>query len=321
MNVPPRMAMGMGMNPAHNVPFPTALGPMGLQGQWGASAAAHFGDQIGGLQMQNLLNAGAGPRLQGGMDAAAGMNMGSGMVDPRVFAVHQQAMMIAKQTYQLAVAQQAMRDAADEWERGSAISGFTSGGRSSVGAPSMLGMGMGMNMPMNMNMGGGGSGSGGNGMGGYPGLAGSFLMPGTGGMWPGGAMPGFPGNPPRTMYGYAASEFGGANSDRSGPGGWATSSVYGETFGAPRDRPSRPFRQSQMMQASGGGGGSAPTPAPGNLKRDRDGGRPRTRTAPSGLNPANPAAPRASSVGVKKKGEGYGLVGAVTPPSSWKGSL
>ena len=319
MNVPPRMAMGMGMNPAHNIPFPTALGPMGLQGQWGASAAAHFGDQIGGLQMQNLLNAGAGPRLQGGMDAAAGMNMGSGMVDPRVFAVHQQAMMIAKQTYQLAVAQQAMRDAADEWERGSAISGFTGGGRSSVGAPSMLGMGMGMNMPMNMNMGGGGSGSGGNSMGGYPGLAGSFLMPGTGGMWPGGAMPGFPGNPPRPMYGYAASEFGGANSDRSGPGGWATSSVYGETFGAPRDRPSRPFRQSQMMQASGGGGGgSAPTPAPGNLKRDRDGGRPRTRTAPSGL---NPAAPRASSAGVKKKGEGYGLVGAVSPPSSWKGSL
>lgn len=311
------MGMGMGMNPAHNVPFPTALGPMGQQGQWGASAAAPFGDQLGSMSMQNLLNAGAGPRFSGGMDASAGMNMGAGMVDPRVFAVHQQAMMIAKQTYQLAVAQQAMRDAADEWERGSAVSGWTGGGRSSAGAPSMLGMGMGMNIPMNMNMGGGG-----NGMNGYPGLANSFLMPGSGGMWPGGAMPGFPGNSPRSMYGYAASEMGGASSDRGGPGGWATSSVYGEAFGAPRDRSSRAFRQSQMQASGGGGGaGSAPTPPPGNMKRDRDGGRPRTRTAPSGLNPAaNPAAPRSSSVGVKKKGEGYGLVGTVSPPSSWKGS-
>jgi hypothetical protein len=244
------------------------------------------------------------------------------MFDPRVIAVHQQAMMIAKQTYQLAVAQQAMRDAAEEWERGSAISGWTGGGgRSSVATPSMLGMGMGMgmgmNMPMNMNMGGGGSG--GNGMGGYPGLGGSYLMPNTGGMWPGGAMPGFPGNTPRSMH-YAASEYGGPSSDRGGPGGWATSSVYGEAFGAPRDRSSRAFRQSQVMQASGGSGGSggsAPTPAQSNLKRDREGARPRTRTAPSGL---NPAAPRASSAGVKKKGEGYGLVGTVSPPSSWKGS-
>jgi hypothetical protein len=308
------MGMGMGMNHAHDVPFPS-VPHMGLQGQWGASAAAPFGNQLGSLSMQNLLNAGVGPRLPGGMDSAAGMNMGAGMFDPRVFAVHQQAMIIAKQTYQLAVAQQAMRDAADEWERGSAISGWTGGGRSSVAAPSMLGMGMGMNMPMNMNMGGGGGGSGGNSMGGYPGLAGSFLMPNSGGMWPGGAMPGYPGNAPRsTMYGYTASEFG-TGSDRGGPGGWATSSVYGEAFGAPRDRPPRAFRQSQVMQAGGSGGSG--TPAPSNLKRDRESGRPRTRTAPSGL---NPAAPRASSAGVKKKEEGYGLVGAVSPPSSWKGS-
>ena len=308
------MGGGMGMNHAHDVPFPT-VPHMGLQGQWGASAAAPFGNQLGSLSMQNLLSAGVGPRPPSGMDAAAGMNMGAGMFDPRVFAVHQQAMMIAKQTYQLAVAQQAMRDAADEWERGSAISGWTGGGRSSVAAPSMLGMGVGMNMPMNMNMGSGGGGSGGNSMGGYPGLAGSFLMPNSGGMWPGGAVPGYPGNVPRSMYGYAASEFAGAGGDR---GGWATSSVYGEAFGTPRDRSSRAFRQSQVMQAGGsGGGGAAPTPTSSNLKRDREGGRPRTRTAPSGL---NPAAPRASSAGVKKKGEGYGLVGAVSPPSSWKGS-
>jgi len=318
MNVPPRMSMamgmGMGMNPAHNIPFPTGLGAMGLQSQWGASAAAPFGDSLSRLSMQNLLNAGAGPGLAGGMDAAASMNMGMGMVDPRALAVHHQAMMIAKQTYQLAVAQQAMRDAADEWERGSAISGWTSG-RSSAGASNMLGMGMGMNMNMNMNTGGGGGG-----MGGFPGLGGSFVMPGTGGMWPGGAMPGFPGNLQRSMYGnnlYAASEVGGSG-ERGSPAGWTTSSVYGEAFGAPRDRTSRAIRQSQMMQTNGGGGnGAAAAATPASIMK-RDGGRPRTKTAPSGLNPS----PRASNTGVKKRGEGgYGLVGTVTPPSSWKGPL
>ncbi|KAI0299847.1 hypothetical protein BC826DRAFT_715439 [Russula brevipes] len=113
--------------------------------------------------------------------------------------------------------------------------------------PSMLGMGM--NMNMNTNMGGGGGG-----MGGFPGAAGQFAMPGAGGMgWPGGPMPGFPGNPQRSMYAgnlYAASEIGGGGGggNRAGQGGWATSSVYGESFGAPRDRSSRAFRQSQMMQ-------------------------------------------------------------------------
>ncbi|KAI9453531.1 hypothetical protein BJY52DRAFT_1418217 [Lactarius psammicola] len=43
---------------------------------------------------------------------------------------------IAKQAYQLAVAQQVMRDAVDEWERGRAISGRGSGGRSSIAASS-----------------------------------------------------------------------------------------------------------------------------------------------------------------------------------------
>jgi hypothetical protein len=312
MNVPPRMtmAMGMGMNPGNNIPFPSAVGPMGLQGQWGGPSAASVGNPLGSMSMPNFLNAGTGPGLAGGMNMNPGMNMGPGMVDPRVFAVHQQAMMIAKHTYQLAVAQQAMRDAAEEWERGSAISGW-GGGQSSVGAPSMLGM--------NTNMGGGG---GGGGMGGFPGAAGQFAMPGAGGMgWPGGPMPGFPGNPPRSMYGgnlYAASEIGGGGGggNRAGQGGWATSSVYGESFGAPRDRSSRAFRQSQMMQGpqTGGGhaGGGGATPA---LKRDS--GRPRTRTAPSGPS----AAPRATNAGTKKRPAegGYGLVGTVSPPSSWKG--
>ena len=308
MNVPPRMSMamgmGMGMNPGHNIPFPTAVGPMNLQGQWGASPAAPFGNALGDMSMPNLLNAGAGPGLAGGMNAAGGMNMGPGMFDPRAFAVHQQAMMIAKQTYQLAIAQQAMRDAGDEWERGSANGGWSSG-RSSVGTPSMLGMGM----NMNMNTGGGGGG-----MGGFPGS--SFPMPGNGVMWPGGAMPGFPGNAARPMFAgnlYAASEIGGG-SDRSGPGGWTTSSVYGESFGAPRDRSSRPYRPSQMHQVMmAGGGGSG-----GTATNKREGPRPRTKTAPSGASGGQ----RASSAAVKKRGEsGSGLVGVVSPPSSWKGPL
>jgi hypothetical protein len=320
------MGMGMGMNQAaHNVPFPGAVGPMGLQGQWGASAAASFGDQFGNLSMPNFLNAGAG--LVGGM--------GAGMVDPRALAVHHHAMMIAKQTYQLAVAQQAMRDAGDEWERGSAVSGWT-GGRSSVGAPSMLGMGMNTNTNMNMNMGGGGGGGGG-GMSGFPGLAGSFAMPGAGGMWPGGtAMPGYPGNPaPGPMYTnnfYAASEIGGrGGGDRGGSAGWATSSVYGEAFGAPRDRTSRAFRQNQVGGGGGGGGNGGSAAGPATTGILKHGGRPRTRTAPSGLSlnasagagagtgtSGTPPRSGGAAAGVKKRTEGYGLVGAVSPPSSWK---
>jgi hypothetical protein len=196
--------MGMGMNPGYNIPFPTAVGPMGLQGQWGASAAAPFGNPLGDMSMPNLLNAGAGHGLAGGVNAAAGMNMGPGMVDPWALLAHQQSMMITKQTYRLAIAQQAMRDATEEWERGSVIGGWSSG-RSSVDTPSILGMGMGLNM----NAGGGG------GMGGFPGS--SFPVLGSGGMWPGGAMPGFPENTARTIFGgntYAASEIGVAG------GGW-----------------------------------------------------------------------------------------------------
>ncbi len=320
------MGMGMGMNTGNNVPFPTGVGPVGLQGQWGASGPAGFGGQVGNLSMQNLFNASAGPGLAGGMDTTAGMNMG--MVDPRVFAVHQQAMMIAKQTYQLAVAQQAMRDAADEWERGSAISGWT-GGRSSVSTPNILNMGMGLNM--NMNMGGGGGG----GMGGFPGAAGSFALSGAGGMWPGGGISGFSGNSARGMYsGYAASEIGGGSGNRpGGGGGWTTSSVYGESFGAPRDRPSRAQRQSNMqMSSSPLGPGSGNGSGGSSLAVKREGIRPRTRTAPSfggsaaGQRASIAVASAAGGPGhVKKRGDGpsagHGLVGPVSPPSSWKGPL
>ena len=54
-------------------------------------------------------------------------------VDPRFLAAHQQAMMVAKQAYQYAVAQQAMAAAADEWERGSSAS-FMTGSRGGWGS-------------------------------------------------------------------------------------------------------------------------------------------------------------------------------------------
>jgi hypothetical protein len=278
--------MGMGMNPGHNVPFLTAVGPMGLQGQWSASAAAPFGNPLGDMSMLNLLNPGAGHGLAGGMKAASGMNMGPSMIDPQSPLAHQQATMITKKTYQLAIAQQAMRDAADEWERGSAIGGWASG-RPSVGTP-VLGMGTGLTM----NAGGGG------GMGAFAGS--SFPVLGSGGMWPGGAMPGFPGNAARTMFTgnpYAASEIGvaGAGSDRGGPAGWATSSVYGESFGVPRDRSLRaycPIQMHQVTMASGGG--------PATQANKWEGSRPRTKAAPSGASGRQ----HTGSVGVKKRGEG-----------------
>jgi hypothetical protein len=243
------------------------------------------------------------------MDMGTGMNMNMnmGMVDPRVFAAHQQAMLIAKQTYQLAVAHQAMRNAADEWERGSAMSGW-GGGSSSVGTSSVLGMGM--NMNMNMNMGGLGAG-------GFPGDGSSLGMPNAGGMgWSNGGMSGLAGGSGRPMFAggmggmYAASEIGGG-SERGGAVGWATNSVYGESFGAPRDR-SRGVRQNQVSSMSSSGGSAASAQA---VAGRREGGRPRTKTAPS-----SGAGQRVNNnAGVKKRVEGYGLVGAVSPPSSWKG--
>lgn len=66
--------------------------------------------------------------------------------DPRFLAAHQHAMMVAKQAYQMAVAQQALAAANDEWERGSSASAF--GGMSmNMGVPNMAPM-PGMAMPM-----------------------------------------------------------------------------------------------------------------------------------------------------------------------------
>lgn len=81
-------------------------------------------------------------QIMGGMPGMGGINptaMGMNMLsaqqvmltpptpnaDPAFLAAHQQAMIIAKQAYQYAVAQQAMQAAGEEWERGSSVSGFT----------------------------------------------------------------------------------------------------------------------------------------------------------------------------------------------------
>jgi hypothetical protein len=113
--------------------------------------------------------------------------------DPSFFAAHQHAMMIAKQAYQMAVAQHAMAIAGDQWERSSNIgSGSVYGGNTGSVYSGM-----------------GGGGGLGNGMLSVPGMPG--MMPNQ---WPTGPMV----FPPR--IGSSQSEFGGGSR-----------SVYGESFG------------------------------------------------------------------------------------------
>ncbi|CAL1694863.1 unnamed protein product [Somion occarium] len=135
------------------------------------------------------------PTMMGGMPGMPGMPPGmmfpgpAPNADPAFLAAHQQAMLVAKQAYQYAVAQQAMAQANEEWERGStATSAFGGGG-------GYGGMGMGMN-PMGM----------------FPN---PYGMPG----WTGSMM--FP-NTAQTMYAGSV-----AGSDIGGNGGWGSRSVYG----------------------------------------------------------------------------------------------
>ena len=72
--------------------------------------------------------------------------------DPRYLAAHQHAMMVAKQAYQMAVAQQALAAANEEWERGSSVSALSG---MAMGVPPMGMMGMGMGAPMGGMMPGG----------------------------------------------------------------------------------------------------------------------------------------------------------------------
>ncbi|KAJ7154335.1 hypothetical protein C8R43DRAFT_440321 [Mycena crocata] len=208
--------------------------------------------------------------------------------DPNFYAAHQQAMMIAKQAYQMAVAQQAMAAAGDEWERGSSVGGFAGRGSvyggSTVGgpAPSVMGSSYGMGMGMqNSGMGG-------------------WSSPG-GGMFP---------PAPRSMYGGggggARSEYGGGG---GGGGGWNSSrSVYGETFGPSTERYSRTVSSGNLAapakQTTRESGYFPPVPAVPQGQSGRPGpGNPRQRTA------SQPASPSRGAVARR-----------TPPPSSWKAS-
>ncbi|THH30237.1 hypothetical protein EUX98_g3961 [Antrodiella citrinella] len=174
--------------------------------------------------------------------------------DAAFLAAHQQAMMVAKQAYQYAVAQQAMAQANDEWERGStATSAFGGGGGggstyggSAYGGSSYGGMGMsmgGMGMnPMQSPM-----------QGMYPPY----------GMWPGpmGPMMMFP-QAAQSMY---AGSVVGSELGTGSRAGWASKSAYGDTG----DRSS----------VHRGGGFSSSASVVG--VPTRPGARPRTKTAPS----------------------------------------
>lgn len=201
--------------------------------------------------------------------------------DPNFLVAHQQAMLIAKQAYQYAVAQQAMAAAADEWERGSNISGFGAGpnmpnmgvgafaGRPMGGVQPSLGMGMGM---------------------------GSAAQP----MW-GMGTPMFPQGPQSMYAGSTTGALGDANER------WTASSAYGDSYGPAATSGTR---RSQIM-----GNGAGPSSLPraessGHLQvpaSSRSGPRPRTRTAPS-----NSPLPAQHS-GYRSGGEHNR-----GPPSSWK---
>lgn len=245
------------------------------------------------------------------------MNMGApGMLSPAQFMVpppvtqdqnflvaHQQAMLIAKQAYQMAVAQQAMAAAGDEWERGSAIGGFGGGGSvyggstasPSLMVPQFMNMNMGMNMNVMQNQWSSGS---------------SVYMPSSS----------------RSMYG---GMMGGISSSRSEYGGgtstgnkWSSSrSTYGENFGPssaqtrkPGDMPRRPLLSG--VSASTRDSGYFPTMPPtmpaAQNKNDR--GSPDLRAPvnnPRGRTTSQPATPTRSPGHPPRK---------AAPPSSWKAS-
>ncbi|KAJ3794227.1 hypothetical protein GGU11DRAFT_845778 [Lentinula aff. detonsa] len=200
--------------------------------------------------------------------------------DPAFFAAHQQAMMYAKQAYQMAVAQQAMAAAAEEWERGSAVGGFSSSqsmyGMPPSTAPSMMGSPYGM--------------------GGVNGWStGSTIFPPSGSR--------------STMYGSGAmSEYGGGGRG----GGWNSSrSVYGESFGPSSPAPRGPGaanigRLSSYTRESGHYPPMPPMPPQGNNKNmaSRQSANPRARTVSQ---PANPVKNRNAGSPARK-----------VPPSSWK---
>ncbi|KAF5311797.1 hypothetical protein D9619_002788 [Psilocybe cf. subviscida] len=284
----PMMGMGatpmmpMGMNPMQMAQNQMQMGQMGFSGSPG-------GQQWNmGMPGMNNMN-GLSP-----MSAIPGMNQSMlspqqfmSMVpppsDPAYLAAHQHAMLVAKQAYQYAVAQQAMAAAADEWERGSTMGGLGGGsvygGGGSVyggGGGSVYGGGSPSMMNMNM-MGGGGGGWG-----------------ATGSVYGGGARPMFGGSQlgVNEMMNSSRSEYGGGGGR---PQNWSSSrSSYGESFG-----PDQHARR-------GPAGATRRAANTNSVARD------------SGYFPPVPALPASSN---KKPGSPSRSTGArkvASPPSSWR---
>lgn len=187
--------------------------------------------------------------------------------DPNFMAAHQQAMMYAKQAYQMAVAQQAMAAAGDEWERGSTVGGFGGGSVYGGASPSVMGSAYGMGM----GMGGMGMQNPGNGW-----STGSVILPPSS----------------RSMYGGgvsgARSEYGGGG---RGGGQWNSSrSSYGESFG-PSDRFSKASAsQGRPVYGQRDSGYFPPVPPiPQNTAGPAGKGSPRSRTASQPASPGRGA--------------------------------
>ncbi|KAF8079228.1 hypothetical protein FPV67DRAFT_1444393 [Lyophyllum atratum] len=213
--------------------------------------------------------------------------------DPNFVAAHQQAMMFAKQAYQMAVAQQAMAVAGDEWERGSNVGGFGGGGSVYGGgggsvyggaSPSIVGSPYGISPMMNMGMGMG--------------------MQSPNNAWSTNSVV-YPG-PARSMYGGIS----GARSDYGGGGGagggqWnASKSSYGESFGPSSNRNSRvDAGQGRPVYGQRDSGYFPPVPPiPQQTSASSGRGGP---TAPRSRTASQPASPSRA-------------VRRAPPPSSWK---
>ncbi|KZT64060.1 hypothetical protein DAEQUDRAFT_770024 [Daedalea quercina L-15889] len=238
-NMPPRMSMMnnmMGVSPS---------GPMNMNMNMMSSPTPWSNPQPGMISSQQFMMPPVPPNA-----------------DATFLAAHQQAMMFAKQAYQMAVAQQAMAAAEEEWERGSnAATSMLNGGGGRASAfgvgPSpmtpMTPMGYGMGMPgmspMNMGM--------------------NMNMP-----WPG-MMGGFPSSA-QSMYAgsVAGSELGtGARGQ-----GWGSRSAYGDPSAGERTsmfRGSTFGMQPPSMPPRAVSSGIVQTVP------QRPGPRPRTRTGPS----------------------------------------
>ncbi|KAI0673930.1 hypothetical protein C8Q78DRAFT_661091 [Trametes maxima] len=173
--------------------------------------------------------------------------------DPVFLAAHQQAMLAAKQAFQMAVAQQALAAANEEWERGStatsAYGGFGMNGGMYPGAASP---GFGMNMGMGL------------------GWQNPMMFPSSQSMYAGSVIGG--------------SELGVNPAGRGA--GWGSRTAYGEQggyTGSAAERASMVFRNSQFLGGGAGGNfGSGARSEIGGPTSGRGGGqRARTRTSPS----------------------------------------